>query len=168
MSEKDSERKCFFSSSPMAVAFNIRWVRYMLLFGSLLFLGAGIWTILCITDMRLQHFSHYRFTALERRDQGVVNAPGIQSFGLLVQERGGHTTHCRARLQNATFVNNQTSMIMSLPADYGYDASMHYKRATGWYFVTSDENQSTHQDPVRTCSHCFRPAHFKTIPHLVC
>jgi hypothetical protein len=149
MGERDLVSKVFFSSSPMAVAWNIHVVRYSLLVVYISFLAIGSWTVNCIIRMGLPHFPHYRFTALELRNGGNITSPGIKTFGLLVEERGGHTVNCKARLLNATFIESGASLTLSLPSEY--DPSMNQRRTTGWYFVTADGSRPPELDPVGVC-----------------
>jgi hypothetical protein len=146
MSETASHMKTFLSSRPLGVVFNIRWVRLVLLLVAGIYLGAALWTAHAMSQMYLPPFLHYRFSALERRGGGPAISPGIKSFGLLVQEKGGHTVTCRAVLANAAFRVEGPSMILSLQD--GWLEAMPEARFTGWYFVTTDEADRDAEDPV--------------------
>jgi hypothetical protein len=149
MSESASHMKTFLSSRPLGVVFNIRWVRLVLLVVAATYLGAALWAAHAISRMYLPHSLYYRFSALERRGGGPALSPGIQSFGLLIQEKGGHTVTCRAILANASYTVEGSSMMLSL-RDGSLEA-MPDAQFTGWYFVTMDKPGREADDPVCFC-----------------
>jgi hypothetical protein len=151
MREKASIRHYFLSSSPIAIACNMPWVRVVLLILSLFLFAVEIRTIYVIINLGLPAFNHYKFTALQRRDGGDPVGPGIYTFGLLTQENGGHSVQCPAQLNQAVFTRENASMVMSMSPDYRACGDCIWRpteRLTGWYFVTDAGTSTLEADPV--------------------
>jgi len=144
-SDQATFAKSLFSSQPFVVLSNNK-----LVFGFLIFVSAALnlytWlTLHLMVNLGLPSFSHYKFTALERRDGELLSSsstggPGVLRFGLsdglktVESCDGGQTTNITA----------DGSMLLS----FNYAGAKRTARWSGWYIITSTGEGSQGRDPV--------------------
>ena len=139
-----SPLKAVYSSRPYAIIVNIRLVRVMILLAALAFMGYTLNVLYNLIHCRIQTFTHYKLTVMERRDNSTMpwerkRGPGVDRFGML--EMG--TLGVRQCKEGA-------STNLTITADDGMLLSYATKTVSfsGWYVVTAKEPASARDDPV--------------------
>eukprot|EP00283_Hemiselmis_rufescens_P000352 CAMPEP_0173469840 /NCGR_PEP_ID=MMETSP1357-20121228/77567_1 /TAXON_ID=77926 /ORGANISM="Hemiselmis rufescens, Strain PCC563" /LENGTH=705 /DNA_ID=CAMNT_0014438095 /DNA_START=134 /DNA_END=2251 /DNA_ORIENTATION=+ len=142
-----------YSSSPITRVVRLPWVHWLMIFVGLamatLFASAAVSS----SAIGVTAFSHYKFTALERRDGGVPTHPGITSFGLLTQkdpvfvpQQRQQFPSCVSHVHNASWRTEGPSMVLDLAHHGDHETHDEYR---GFYIVTSGDGRGPDSDAVR-------------------
>ena len=137
------------SSFPIAQALKVTWIMVLIAAASLILAVESIINLhrgFSRPDT-IAPYRHYRFIAIATRDGLPSEAPGIDSFGMMLNEDGGFSranTCCAAFLKGdlANFTTSGNTMTMSLPKA----GSVWYTR---WY-IKMPGDASASKDAVRS------------------
>lgn len=138
--------KTYLSSRPWMYAPSVTPIHVLLVTVNLCLIVYTAYTVDAMVRLGLPSFSHYKLTALERRDNATAAlnpGPGVSAFGMIAREMS--TVVCSGTTEPALSVTEENDMLLSLPQVAGGKRSRSW---AGFYIVTSRKPGSEGEDPV--------------------
>lgn len=138
--------KTFLSSRPWMYAPSISAVHFLLVTVNMGLIVYVAFTIHGMVRLGIPRFSHYKMTALERRDNfttALNPGPGVSAFGMIAREN--NIVVCSGLTGPTLTVTEENDMLLSFPEA---DGSKLKPKWGGFYIETSRVPGSQGEDPV--------------------